>query len=148
MSWHPHITVATVIERNGRFLMVKEWAEGEQKFNQPAGHLEPNETLREAALRETLEETAWKIKLTGIVGICTYQSPLNGETYVRTTFIADPLEQVPAQPLDEGIIEALWLTRDEVAERQALLRSPMVLQVIDDYLAGRCYPLEVVDTHM
>ncbi len=72
MTWQPHVTVATIIERDGLFLLVKEWAEGQQKFNQPAGHLEPNESLQAAAIRETFEETAWKIQLTGVNGICVY----------------------------------------------------------------------------
>lgn len=148
MTWHPHVTVATVIEREGRFLLVKEWAEGKEKYNQPAGHLEPNETLQEAAIRETFEETAWKVKLTGVIGIAAYKAPSNQQTYIRTTFIADAIEHSPTQLLDDGIIEAIWLTRDEVATRHAQLRSPMVLQVIDDYLTKGCYPLEVVAAHM
>ena len=87
----PHVTVATVIENAGRFLLVEEWSSGQLVYNQPAGHLDPGETLLEAAVRETFEETGWQVELTGIVGSCLYKAPLNGETYYRTTFAARAL---------------------------------------------------------
>jgi 8-oxo-dGTP pyrophosphatase MutT (NUDIX family) len=144
MSWTPHVTVATIIERDGRFLFVYEEADGRQVYNQPAGHLDPDETLFEAALRETLEETGWTVKLTGVVGVNLYTAPSNGITYMRTTFIAEPISQDPNRPLDTGIISAVWLTYDELLARKDQLRSPMTLQIIDDYRSGRRFPLEVV----
>lgn len=90
MSWQPHITVATVVERDGKFLFVEEFKAGQHVFNQPAGHLEANETLAQAALRETLEETAWDVELTGVVGIYLYTAPSNGVTYQRICFAARP----------------------------------------------------------
>lgn len=144
MTWAPHVTVATIIERDNRFLMVYEEADGKKVYNQPAGHLDPNETLKEAAIRETLEETGWLVKLTGVVGINLYTAPSNGITYFRTTFTAEALSHDKNRPLDTGIIEAVWLTYDELLERRDQMRSPMTLQIIEEYRAGRCFPLNVV----
>lgn len=144
MSWAPHITVATIVEHENRFLMVFEEADGRKVYNQPAGHLEPNETLQAAALRETLEETGWTVELTGVVGLNLYTAPSNGITYCRTTFIAKAISHDPKRPLDTGIISAQWLTHEELVARQDELRSPMTLQIVDEYLAGRRFPLDVV----
>lgn len=144
MSWSPHITVATVIERDNRFLLVYEESNGKKVYNQPAGHLEPDETLAEAAIRETLEETAWNIKLTGVVGVNLYTAPSNNVTYFRTTFIGELISHDPNRRLDEGIIDAVWLTYEEILEKKDQLRSPMTLKIIEDYLSGRRFPLEVV----
>ncbi|MBK8185898.1 MAG: NUDIX hydrolase [Cellvibrio sp.] len=144
MTWAPHVTVATLIERDERYLLVYEEADGRQVYNQPAGHLEPDETLTEAAIREALEETAWTIKLTGVVGVNLYTAPSNKVTYFRTTFIGEVISHDPNRPLDRGIIEAVWLTYEEILQRKDQLRSPMTLQIIEDYRAGRRFPLEVV----
>ena len=144
MTWAPHVTVATIVERDNRFLMVYEEADGKQVYNQPAGHLDPNETLKEAAIRETLEETGWTVELTGVVGVNLYTAPSNGITYFRTTFIAKPLSHDPDYQLDTGIIEAVWLNYEELVARKDQLRSPMTLQIIEEYLAGRRFPLSVV----
>lgn len=144
MTWAPHVTVATIIERDNRFLMVYEESDGKKVYNQPAGHLDPNETLHEAAIRETLEETGWNVQLTGVVGVNLYTAPSNGITYFRTTFIAEALNHDANRPLDTGIIEAVWLTYEQLLERKDQLRSPMTLQIIEDYRAGRRFPLNVV----
>ena len=144
MTWAPHVTVATIIERDDRFLMVYEEAEGHKVYNQPAGHLDPNETLKEAAIRETLEETGWTVELTGAVGVNLYTAPSNGITYLRTTFIAKTVSHDADRPLDTGIIEAVWLTYEELLARKDQLRSPMTLQIIEEYRAGRRFPLDVV----
>ncbi|HSC68400.1 MAG TPA: NUDIX hydrolase [Cellvibrio sp.] len=144
MTWAPHVTVATIIERENRFLMVYEEADGKKVYNQPAGHLDPNETLKEAAIRETLEETGWTVEISGVVGINLYTAPSNGITYLRTTFIATPISHDPTRQLDTGIVEAVWLTYDELLARKDQLRSPMTLQIIQEYLAGRRFPLDVV----
>jgi 8-oxo-dGTP pyrophosphatase MutT (NUDIX family) len=144
MTWAPHVTVATIIERDDRFLMVYEEAEGHKVYNQPAGHLDPNETLKEAAIRETLEETGWTVELTGVVGVNLYTAPSNGITYLRTTFIAKTVSHDADRPLDTGIIEAVWLTYEELLARKDQLRSPMTLQIIEEYRAGRRFPLDVV----
>lgn len=144
MTWAPHVTVATIIEQDNRYLMVYEEADGKKVYNQPAGHLDPNETLKEAAIRETLEETGWSIELTGVVGVNLYTAPSNGITYFRTTFIAKALSHNTQRPLDTGIIEAVWLTYEELVARKDQLRSPMTLQIIEEYRAGRRFPLQVV----
>jgi ADP-ribose pyrophosphatase YjhB (NUDIX family) len=144
MSWAPHVTVATIVERENRFLMVYEEADGNKVYNQPAGHLDPNESLETAAIRETLEETAWIVKLTGLLGINLYVAPRNGVTYFRTTFIAEAVSHDTLRKLDTGIIEAVWLSYDEIVARKDQLRSPMTLQVIDDYRAGKRFPLNVI----
>ncbi|WP_039913530.1 NUDIX hydrolase [Cellvibrio mixtus] len=144
MTWAPHVTVATIVERDNCFLMVYEESDGKKVYNQPAGHLDPDETLHEAAVRETLEETGWKVQLTGVVGVNLYTAPSNGITYFRTTFIAEALNHDANRPLDTGIIEAVWLTYEELLERKDQLRSPMTLQIIEDYRAGRRFPLNVV----
>lgn len=142
LEWTPHLTVATIIERDGRFLLVEEYADGDDLvYNQPAGHLDEHETLAAAAIRETLEETAWEVDVNTIVGIYYWTHP-RGETFVRTCFAGTALHHHPDQPLDHGIQRAVWLTREEIALLGPRLRSPMVLRCIDDYLAGKRYPLD------
>ena len=141
-EWTPRLTVATIIERDGRFLLVEEYADGDDLvYNQPAGHLDEHETLAAAAIRETLEETAWEVEVYAIVGVYYWTHP-KGETYVRTCFAGTALHHHPDQPLDHGIQRAVWLTREEIALLGPRLRSPMVLRCIDDYLTGKRYPLD------
>ena len=140
----PHITVATVIEKDGRFLFVKEHAEERVVLNQPAGHLEMDESLIQAAIRETLEETGWDIEITQLIGIYLYTAPSNNVTYQRVCFAGRALAQRENYQLDEGIIAPTWLSRAELVEQQALWRSPMVLRCIDDYLAGERFSLELL----
>jgi len=142
-QWHPHSTVATVVERDGLFLIVEELIEGRILYNQPAGHLEADETLQEGALRETLEETAWDVQLTGVLGLYHYTSD-DGTCYIRTCFIARPLQQHSGHALDTGVLRALWMSRAELELRKDQLRSQIVLRVIDDYLAGKHYPLSLI----
>ena len=144
MTWQPHITVATVVEDNGRFLMVEELKHGRVVLNQPAGHLDPNETLTEAAVRETLEETGWDVEPTGITGIYLYTAPSNGVTYQRVCFIAKAIKHHPDYPLDDGIVGAKWLTRDELLAQRESWRSELIIRCIDDYLQGNCFSLELI----
>jgi 8-oxo-dGTP pyrophosphatase MutT (NUDIX family) len=146
MSWQPHITVATIVEDQGRFLLVEEFKAGKHVYNQPAGHLEANETLLEAAVRETLEETAWEVELTGIVGIYLYTAPSNGVTYQRVCFAARPLRHFPQRALDSDIVRAVWLSRDELLAEPARWRSELVPRCIDDYLAGPLHSLALIRT--
>jgi 8-oxo-dGTP pyrophosphatase MutT (NUDIX family) len=145
MSWPPHITVACIIEKNSKFLMVEELSNDELVYNQPAGHLEPNETLYDAAIRETYEETGWHVKPTHVLGISKYTSPESGVIYYRITFIAEALKHDITATLDEGIIKAVWLSYDELASTPAKLRSPLVLKNIEQYLTGQRYPLTLID---
>lgn len=144
MSWTPHATVATIVEKEGRFLCVEELASGSKVINQPAGHVDEGETIEAAAVRETFEETGWHVTPEYISGFYTYYAEENGVTYHRFCFVAKAESFDPSSPLDEGIIAAHWFTREELEARADQLRSPMVLKCIDDYLAGKHYPLELI----
>ena len=143
MPFTPHVTVATIVEDRGRYLMVEEISSNQVVFNQPAGHLEADESLIQAAHRETLEETGWTIDITGLTGLYLFQGE-NGVTYQRTCFVAAPVKHRPELPLDDGILRAHWLTLDEIRARESQLRSPMVLQCILDYLNKPRYPLDLI----
>ena len=142
-----HLTVATVIEHQGKFLLVREIRDGREVFNQPAGHVEPGETPLEAAERETFEETAWHIKPTAVISFTTYTAAQNGVTYYRVALAAKPLELDPAAQLDPDIEEAVWLNYEEILQKAYQLRSPMVLEAINDYRSGQLYPLDILKTH-
>lgn len=144
MTWSPHVTVAAVVERQGRFLLVEELAGGERVYNQPAGHLEPGESLVAAAVRETLEETAAGFTPQALIAVYRWVHPEKDITFLRFTFAGTCGEADPLRELDEGILGTVWLTRDELAARSDRLRSPLVLQSIDDFLSGRRYPLELL----
>lgn len=143
-EWKPHITVAAVIERAGRFLMVEEDVEGRTVYNQPAGHLEEGETLIEAAVRETLEESARHFVPDALVGVYSWTNPDNGINYMRFAFTGSVSERDPTRRLDEGIIDSKWMSREELLEQPDKLRSPMVMRVIDDYLTGRRFHLNLL----
>ena len=147
MIWKPDVTVAAVIEREGRFLMVEERVGRSLVINQPAGHLEPNESLIEATVRETLEETAWRFEPEAVCGVYLWRHPERDVTYLRVAFAGRVTEQLQERSLDQGIQQALWLSRDELIQRATELRSPLVLRCIDDYLSGNRYPLELL-THL
>lgn len=142
--WHPRVTVATVVPRDGRFLLVEEEVHGRLVINQPAGHLESGETLQAAAVRETLEETGWEVALEALLGVQQWTSTHSGSHFVRFTFAAHTVRHDPARPLDAGILGVAWLSRDEVAAAGERLRSPMVLQGIDDWIGGRRLPLDSI----
>ena len=142
----PHITVATIVERAGKFLMVKEKSGGRLVYNQPAGHVEIKESLLDAAIRETLEETAWRVNLEQLLGIYQYTSPENGITYIRHCFIAKAISPRTERDLDEDIVEAVWVSLEELEHRESEMRSPLVLEVIRDYLKGIRYPLSLIVT--
>ena len=148
--WKPSVTVAAVIERDGHFLLIEEETSEGVRLNQPAGHLDPRETLVQAVVRETLEETAHDFTPTALVGMymSRYRSTRRGEdvTYLRFAFCGS-VGAHHDQPLDHGIIRTLWLTRDEMAACQERHRSPLMLQCVDDYLAGKRAPLDLLHTH-
>lgn len=145
-EWAPHVTVATVIERDGHYLLVEERdkASGRLVFNQPAGHLEPGESLSGAALRETLEETGWEIALRGLLGMALYRAPGNGVTYFRTTFLGEPLRRLDDAVLDTDIHSVHWLPYEAIRANSARMRSPLVLAAIEQHRRGICYPLELI----
>jgi len=142
MVWKPHATVAAVIERDNTFLMVEELIDGQAVINQPAGHLDDNESLIEAVIREVQEETAWTFKPLGVLGIYRWQHPTRGHTHMRTTFFGEVSDHDPNQKLDTPIIKAQWYTLDQLRDEN--LRSPMVLRCIDDYLDGHRHPLDLL----
>ncbi|WP_041389027.1 NUDIX hydrolase [Polaromonas sp. JS666] len=156
--WKPSVTVAAVIERDfggaRKFLLVEEQTRDGLRLNNPAGHLDPGESPEQACARETLEETAFHFKPTAIVGIYLSRfeqasagraSPLD-ITYLRFAFCGELGEHVPGQALDEGIVRTVWLTADEIRACAHLHRSPLLLTCMEDYLAGRRYPLDLITT--
>ncbi len=144
MCWKPHATVACIIEDNGRFLFVEEYSNGQLVLNQPAGHLEDNETIIEGARREVLEETAWEVEITDLLGLYVYRPPHKQSTYHRTCFVAKPVRHHQRRSLDSDIVRTLWLSYAELQAQQHRLRSPLVLQGIEDYLAGKRFPLDFI----
>jgi ADP-ribose pyrophosphatase YjhB (NUDIX family) len=136
------VTVAAVIERRERFLVVEEHASGDIVFNQPAGHLEPGESLIDAVVRETREETGYAFEPRSVLGVYLWQCAETAVSFLRVAFCGDAGPLRPNASLDDGIIAAHWLTRSELLGRRARLRTPMVLRCIDDYRAGTRYPLE------
>ena len=147
LIWKPNVTVAAVIERDGRFLLVEEHTDRGHLFNQPAGHLDPGESLIHAVARETLEETASNFEPTGLLGVYQYHSDADDVTYIRFAFTGKITGTEAGRPLDTGIIRAVWLTPREIRRETARHRSPLVMRCIDDYLAGRRYPLDLLYHH-
>ena len=148
--WKPNVTVAAVIEREGRFLLIEEHTPEGLRLNNPAGHLDPAESPQEGVVREVLEETACVFTPQAVVGIYLgrFQRPARGEdvTYLRITFAGTVGEPLPGRALDHGIVRTLWLTLAEVQASTARHRSTMVLQSIEDHVVGRRYPLEMITT--
>jgi 8-oxo-dGTP pyrophosphatase MutT (NUDIX family) len=149
--WKPSVTVAAVIERDGHFLLIEEETSEGLRLNQPAGHLDPHESLEQAVVREVLEETAHEFTPDALVGMymSRYCSRRRGTdvTYLRFTFCGTAGRELD-QPLDHGIIRTLWMTRDEIAETAERHRSPIVLRCVDDYLDGKRAPLDLLHTHL
>jgi 8-oxo-dGTP pyrophosphatase MutT (NUDIX family) len=147
-AFKPSVTVAAVIERDGFFLMVEERTDDGVRLNQPAGHLEAGETLPAACAREVLEETAHRFSPQALLGayLARFVSPASGEeiTYLRFAFTGALGAQQVGRALDDGILRTLWLTADEVRAQSARHRSPLVQRCIDDYLAGRRWPLQLL----
>lgn len=146
MRWNPEVTVAAVVEQQGRFLLVEELSSGRLVLNQPAGHLEEGESLIEAAIRETREETAWRLRPEALIGVYLWRSPETGRGFLRFAFCGAVDQHDARQPLDRGIQRALWMPREQLCAQPGRLRSPMVMRCIDDYLTGRRLPLESVAT--
>lgn len=148
--WKPSVTVAAIVERDGHYLLVEEETSDGVRFNQPAGHLDPGESLEQAVMRETMEETAHEFMPESLVGMymTRYVSARTGDevTYLRFTF-AGQVGRQHDRPLDHGILRAVWMTYDELKACRERHRSPLVLQCVDDYLAGKRAPLSLIYTH-
>ena len=144
MVWKPDVTVAAVAEHDGKFLLVEERASGRLVINQPAGHLEDGETFIDAVVRETLEETAWRFQPQAIVGVYVWRPEHLSRTFLRVAFAGELGGHDAARPLDHGILRTRWLTREQLSAPQSRLRSPLVLQCVDDYLSGVRHPLSLI----
>ena len=142
MVWKPSVTVAAVVERDGRFLFVEERIDGRLVLNQPAGHLDPGESLAAACRREVLEETAHRFEPEGLVGVYRWHYAAKDVTFLRFCFTGKILGQEQRQ-LDKEIVRLHWLSPDELHKRKAEHRSPLVQRCVDDFLAGRRFPLEL-----
>jgi 8-oxo-dGTP pyrophosphatase MutT (NUDIX family) len=141
--WRPSVTVAAVIERDGKFLLVEEQQDGRRVLNQPAGHLDPEETLIDACAREVLEETAHRFVPAALVGIYRWYYQPGDVTFLRFCFSGNVLGVADA-PLDKEILALHWLTPKEIRAKASMHRSPLVQQCLDDYLAGCNFPLTVL----
>jgi len=152
--WKPSVTVAAVIERDGRFLLVEEHTAEGLRLNNPAGHLDPGEGPLEGVVRETLEETTHAFTPTALVGVylSRFQRPGRAGqpdediTYLRCAYSGELGEALPGRELDTGIVRTLWMTPEEIRANAARLRSPLVLRCMEDHLSGQRYPLSLVFT--
>ncbi len=147
MIWKPNTTVAAIVEREGKFLLVEEETTEGIRLNQPAGHLEDGETMLQAVVRETFEETAYRYKPESLLGIYQWRRPDKNITYLRFAFIGTVSDHDPLQALDDGIIRAVWMSPEEIRTSAIPHRSPQVLACIEHYLAGQHFPLSVL-THL
>lgn len=146
MVWKPHVTVAAVLERDGKFLLVEEETDSGIRYNQPAGHLECGESLIDAVIRESLEETGYSFAPQYLVGIYNWRNEAKDITYLRFAFGGEITGHDPQRRLDDGILAAHWLPLDEIRALEERHRSPMIMRCIDDWQAGKRYPLELI-TH-
>jgi 8-oxo-dGTP pyrophosphatase MutT (NUDIX family) len=142
MGWNPEVTVAAIVEVDRRFLVVEERVAGRLVLNQPAGHLEDRETLVEAVIRETREETAWRFQPEALIGSYLWRNPADGRTFLRFAFCGTVDDHRPQQPLDAGIVRAVWMSHQQLLAQPSRLRSPMVLACLQDYLLGKRLPLD------
>lgn len=150
IRWKPSVTVAALMERDGKFLLVEEHTDSGLKLNNPAGHLDPGESPADGCAREALEETAHHFKPTALVGIylSRFRKQSTGEdiTYMRFAFCGTVGDEVPGMALDEGIVRAIWMTPEEIRANAHRHRSPLLLRCLDDYLSGKRYPLDMIYT--
>lgn len=147
MIWKPNTTVAAIVEQDGKFLLVEEETADGVRLNQPAGHLENDETLLQAVVREANEETAYRFTPEALLGVYHWRNPDKDITYLRFAFIGSVSNHNPGQQLDDGIIRATWMSLDEIRASRAMHRSPQVLTCVEHYLAGQRFPLNTL-THL
>ncbi|WP_394176898.1 NUDIX hydrolase [Thalassotalea litorea] len=148
LQFKPNVTVAAIIHCNGKFLMVEEWQDEQWVYNQPAGHLEPDESITDGLIREVKEETGLIVEPGVLCGIYYFHLPRSNLFYLRFCFIVELEDWLETQPMDTDINRALWMTFDEILEKSQQLRSPMVLNGIQDYLAGTTYPLSILKSYI
>ena len=148
MTWKPHVTVAAIIERDQRFLMVEEHTEQGRRFNQPAGHLESGESLLDAVTREVQEETGWHFAPETLIAVQLWRKTSDHPTFLRFCFAGQLLKHDEQRALDPDIIATHWLSRAQLASNPEDLRSPLVLRSIDEYLSGQRYPLALLHTFL
>lgn len=145
MSTKPiHLTVATIVEKEGKFLFVEENVGGALVINQPAGHVENGESITAAAIRETFEETGWQVEPTSLISFYRWTNPVHGESYFRASFAANALEHNAEHVLDSGILRTLWLSFDELQSQAERTRSPLVIRCVQDYLNNISFPLDIL----
>lgn len=144
MTWRPDLTVAAVVHRDGRFLVVEEHIRDALVFNQPAGHVEDGESIIAACIRETLEETAWHFVPTHLLGVYLWRNPGNGHSFLRVALVGEVTAHEPQRRLDQGIVAAHWMDRAALLAQPERLRSPLVMRCIDDYLAGQRHALSAL----
>ena len=149
--WKPSVTVAAVIEKDGRYLMIEEMTRDGLRINNPAGGLEAGESPVAGAMREALEETACEFTPEAFLGVYVARNPDSergpGVTYMRFAFCGTAGDPVPGRTLDSPVVRTLWMTFDEIVAARDRLRGPLVLQCIADHRAGRRLPLEAIFTH-
>lgn len=148
MQWKPNVTVAAIACRDGKYLLVEENADEQIVFNQPAGHLEEGESLLDAVKREVLEETRWHFEPESLVGVYLYPNPALKITYLRFCFAGTCTKEDVARELDTGIIRAVWMSREELEMHREKMRSPMVMQCIQDYLSGNRHSLDILNDYL
>ncbi|MDD5113457.1 MAG: NUDIX hydrolase [Methylobacter sp.] len=148
MVWKPHVTVAAVVERDGRFLLVEEHTPHGLQFNQPAGHLEENEDLIAAVKREVQEETAWQFEPESLVSVQLWRKNPDYPSFMRFCFAGHCHSHAPGQKLDEGIVDTHWLSYDEIVAERHRLRSPLVLFSVDEFLSGQRFPLSLLKSFL
>lgn len=145
MTWRPDLTVAAVVQRENRFLIVEEHIQGQLVFNQPAGHVEDGESIIAAVVRETLEETGWHMVPTHLLGLYLWRNPANGASILRVAITGEVASHDPSRRLDDGIVAAHWMSHAALLARRASLRSPLVMRCIDDFIAGRRHDLAALN---
>jgi 8-oxo-dGTP pyrophosphatase MutT (NUDIX family) len=145
MTWRPELAAAAIVRRDNRFLIVEERIHGALVFNQPAGHVDDGESIIEAVVRETLEETAWHIVPRALLGVYLWRNPVNGHSILRFAIIGETIGHEPERQLDVPVVAAHWLSREELLARPGKLRSPLVMRCIDDYLGGQRHDLAALN---
>jgi 8-oxo-dGTP pyrophosphatase MutT (NUDIX family) len=144
MTWRPDLAAAAIVQRDNRFLIVEERIRGAHVLNQPAGHVDDGESIIDAAIRETLEETAWQFLPRYLLGTYLWRNPANGQSILRVAIVGDVANHDPGRELDQPVLAAHWLSREQLLAQPQRLRSPLVMRCIDDYLAGQRHELSAL----